>query len=117
MSLLPFIDSGAIPNNLENLLAQSSRKHQNNCQVLLKRKLIGTSIKTIRQVLDVFMKNCEFQLKQEKIMEELKAEKFDLAISRIIPSQIEKDITLHGYISTQNLLQNLLISNSSESGK
>uniref|UniRef100_A0A1I7V678 UDP-glucuronosyltransferase n=1 Tax=Loa loa TaxID=7209 RepID=A0A1I7V678_LOALO len=41
---------------------------------------IFSLIPTIKQLSDALVKNCEFQLKHEKIMEELKAEKFDLAI-------------------------------------
>ncbi|VDM19171.1 unnamed protein product [Wuchereria bancrofti] len=34
----------------------------------------------MKRMSDALVKNCEFQLKQEKIMQELKSEKFDLAI-------------------------------------
>uniref|UniRef100_A0A1I8EHV2 UDP-glucuronosyltransferase n=1 Tax=Wuchereria bancrofti TaxID=6293 RepID=A0A1I8EHV2_WUCBA len=38
------------------------------------------SVLIMKRMSDALVKNCEFQLKQEKIMQELKSEKFDLAI-------------------------------------
>lgn len=43
---------------------------------------------------DVLVKSCEIQLKQEKIMEELKAEKFDLAIFEFNPCFAGKFISV-----------------------
>uniref|UniRef100_A0A0R3RJ00 UDP-glucuronosyltransferase n=1 Tax=Elaeophora elaphi TaxID=1147741 RepID=A0A0R3RJ00_9BILA len=45
-----------------------------------KQQSFLSMITTFNQMSHTILKSCEFQLKQKKIMEELKAEKFDLAI-------------------------------------